>query len=379
MYGGLRLTALGLLALAGLAVEGWALAGGPDAEEKEEIVVTESDGQGMIWVASDDEKGAVVENRIVIRRDGDEGPFEIVTLGEAGEKGAYLGVSTREETKLSEGGARITRVYPDTPADRAGLEEGDIIVAANGKPIRGSAMLTETIHAGKPGDRIDFEVVRDGSRTTVTAELGERKGMRIVMPRFGSESWGDLSPEERARVEEEIARAREEAQRALESLRIEIPELKGHAQDLRWRALSLSAGRPKLGVELVDTTAELREHMGGRSDAGVLVGKVLKDSAAEKAGVLVGDLLVSVDGEPVSRPADVIRAVGENAGKTVELEVVRDGRVQTLTVTLPEDDPGEHSVRPRARFLAPHAPPAPPAAPAVAPPPPPSPTERRMV
>ncbi len=373
MHAGWKLTGLAVLAIAGLAIDGLAFADGtPEIETEEKIVVRTDDGDVHVLVAGGDE-GVWVAS-------GEDGPFEIVTFGEDGSGGAYLGVSTREETKLSEGGARITRVFPDTPAEKAGLAEGDVIVAANGKPVRGPAMLTETIHAAKPGDRITFEVVRDGDRKTVTAELAERKGMRIVMPRFGSKGWRDLSPEERERMEEEIARAGEEARKALEHLRIDIPRLGRDARALRLEAFGLASGRPKLGVELIDTTPELREHLGCRKDAGVLVGKVLEGSAAEKAGVKVGDLLVSIGGETVDTPGAVIRAVGRNAGKTVPIEVVRDGRVQSLTATLPEEESGE-AVRPRARVIAPPASPAPVAAPDP-PAPPPVPAlvlERRVV
>jgi predicted metalloprotease with PDZ domain len=374
MHAGWKLTGLAVLAIAGLAVDGLAFADGtPEIKTEEKIVVRTDDGNVHVRVSGDDDKAAWVAS-------GEEGPFEVVTFGEDGAGGAYLGVSTREETKLSEGGARITRIFPDTPAQRAGLEEGDVIVAANGKPIRGPAMLTETIHAAKPGDRIAFEVVRDGNRKTVTAELGERKGMRIVMPRFGSKGWEELSPEERARMEEEIARAKEEARKAIEHLDIEIPRFEGDGRALRLEALALAFGRPKLGVELVDTTPELREHLGGKPDAGVLVGKVLEGSAAEKAGVKVGDLLISIDGDSVETPGEVIRAVGRNAGKTITLEVVRDGRVERLTATLPEDESGG-AVRPRARVAAPPPPPVPAAAP-VPPVPPRVPArmpQRRMV
>ena len=384
----LRLAALAMLAIAGLVADGWALAGGTEKRARGEVVIRDDDGMVHVyksgdgddftWTSSDEEPGAVVEDRIVIRRNGDDGPFEIVTFGDSDEGGAYLGVSTREETKLSDGGARITRVFPETPAAKAGLMEGDVIVAADGRPVRGPAMLTEKIHAAKPGDRMNFEIVRGGKRSSVTAELEERKGMRIVMPRFDTNAWGEMPPEERARVEAEIERAQEEARKAVENLRIEIPELQSHARELRWRALSLRGNRPKLGVELVDTTAELREHFGGRQDAGVLVGKVVAGSAAEKAGVRVGDLLVSVAGEPVETPGDVIEAVSENAGKTIDIEVVRDGRLQKLTATLPEDEPEDGPVRPRAWAPVP-PPPAPPATPAAAPRPPAPPLDRRMV
>ncbi len=67
---------------------------------------------------------------------------------------AYLGVQLEEETEHPEGGARVTEIVDDSPADDAGLEEGDIIVAFDGHSVRGPVGLTKRIHdhrAGRPG------------------------------------------------------------------------------------------------------------------------------------------------------------------------------------------------------------------------------------
>src|SRR5512133_3026190 len=64
-----------------------------------------------------------------------------------------------------------------------------------------------------------------------------------------------------------------------------------------------------LGVSLIGITPELRAHYGAPKDAGVLVGRVEKDSAAAKAGLEVGDIVTSVGTEHVGTPGDVIRAL----------------------------------------------------------------------
>lgn len=325
------LALLGALALAGFAVEGWALADGK---------------KDATWVAAGDDDDRI-ERKIVIRRDGEDDPFEVMIFGDETGGGAFLGVSTREETKLAEGGARVVRVYPDTPAAKAGLEEGDVIVAFDGKPVRGPAMLTEKIHAAKPGDRVSLEVVRDGSRRSLSAELGERKGMRIVAPRFEGKGWNSLSPEERARIEEEVSRAQEEARKALENLRIEIPGNLGEdGFRHEWRFFGFD--RPRMGVELVETTPELRRHLGAPDGRGILVGKVLEGTPAEKAGVRVGDVVTSIAGRAVESASDLVDGVRESEGKTVDLEVVRDRRAMRLTITIPEREKETLPRRPKA-------------------------------
>ena len=90
-----------------------------------------------------------------------------------------------------------------------------------------------------------------------------------------------------------------------------------------------------LGVELTDLTPELRRHFGAHEDRGVLVGRVVEDSPAERAGLRVGDVITHIDGEPVTSSFDVTARIGGRAaGDVAALEVVRDGKVETLSATL---------------------------------------------
>ena len=92
-----------------------------------------------------------------------------------------------------------------------------------------------------------------------------------------------------------------------------------------------------LGVQLSDLTAELRTHFGVPEDAGVMVGKVVNDSPAFRAGVEVGDIVTAVDGEPVASASALAGAIGGHEdGDTVVLEVWRDGRVQKISAALEE-------------------------------------------
>jgi membrane-associated protease RseP (regulator of RpoE activity) len=93
------------------------------------------------------------------------------------------------------------------------------------------------------------------------------------------------------------------------------------------------------------------------------VGKILAGKPAERAGVRVGDLIVSVDGASVEDSGDLIEALSDKDGKTVDLEIVRDKKTMHLKVEIQkveDDEPGG----PRAELLAP-APPEPPAPPSL--------------
>lgn len=309
---------------ASCAVAGFARAADDDVvKRKKEIVITDGEGEPQVFVWNGDGPGV----------------FQM------GGSGPWLGVTLTEETKLDEGGARVTSVLPDSPAAKAGLEKGDVIVGFQGDVIRGPARLTERIHAAKAGDAVTLDVVRDGSRRTLRAELAERKnGFRMLAPEGLDEKMELLNEK-------------------LKNLK--IPDVEGLAP---LRELRFWGGGPRLGVELVSTTPELRRYLGASSEAGVLVGRVLPGTPAEKAGIKVGDVIVSIDGAPVEGAGDIVEAISEKAGKPVVVELVRDRRTVKVTATLPEasDDAPRG---PRAWAPAPPAPPAPPAAPAPPAPP----------
>ena len=92
-----------------------------------------------------------------------------------------------------------------------------------------------------------------------------------------------------------------------------------------------------IGVTLVEITPDLRAHYGAPRESGVLVSGVEPDTPAGRAGVVVGDVITSVDGKRARGTGDVSRAVRDKkGGETVELEVVRDRAPRKLTVTVEE-------------------------------------------
>jgi membrane-associated protease RseP (regulator of RpoE activity) len=124
------------------------------------------------------------------------------------------------------------------------------------------------------------------------------------------------------------------------------------------KRFAAAASGARLGVQITDITEELRTYFGAPLDQGVLVAKIEKDSPAEKAGVEVGDVIVSIDGAPVGESMDVINILGgHEAGDKVPVVVVRDGKRTELTATVAEatdeafggspGGPGKHGFRMR--------------------------------
>jgi S1-C subfamily serine protease len=84
---------------------------------------------------------------------------------------AYLGVQLGD---AQDGGAQIGSVRSGSPAADAGLRAGDVVVGAGGASIADGDALRNAVADRKPGDKLELEVKRNGSTTTVTVTLGTR-------------------------------------------------------------------------------------------------------------------------------------------------------------------------------------------------------------
>jgi S1-C subfamily serine protease len=86
----------------------------------------------------------------------------------------YLGVTPSLTTTDGRDGALIQEVAPDSPAAKAGIQPGDLVVSVDGKAIENYSEMIAAIRAHKPGDQVTLKVVRGGSETTITATLTQR-------------------------------------------------------------------------------------------------------------------------------------------------------------------------------------------------------------
>jgi serine protease Do len=207
----------------------------------------------------------------------------------------YLGVSVSEMTPdLAQGfglpektqGALVQQVVPKTPAAKAGIKEGDVVVALNGKPIRSSSELTRSVVIIPPGGKAQLTVLRGSEKKDITVTVAQRPEEEVL-----------------ARGEGEPGEGPGEAE--------------GGAQ-------AKSPKEAKLGLKLADLTAERAKQMGLEGTSGVLVAEVSQDGPAARAGIERGDLILEVNRQPVSRPAQVVDLVKKmKAGQVAVLRVRR--------------------------------------------------------
>jgi putative serine protease PepD len=86
----------------------------------------------------------------------------------------YLGVTPSPSATTGRDGALIQEVAPDSPAAKAGIQPGDLVVSIDGKAIENYSEMIAAIRAHQPGDQVTIGIVRGGNETTITATLTER-------------------------------------------------------------------------------------------------------------------------------------------------------------------------------------------------------------
>src|SRR5262245_59413799 len=143
-------------------------------------------------------------------------------------KGGFLGVSTerlsnRAKDSLNiDGGARVAAVTPQSPAEKAGLKEGDVILAVDGQKVFSPEDLSEIVGEKESGTDVEINYLRKGKPRTARAELIGRSGMERF---FGGSPQMDLRTMpglgSRDRQIEDLEKQIEELRKSLDSLRQE--------------------------------------------------------------------------------------------------------------------------------------------------------------
>jgi putative serine protease PepD len=85
---------------------------------------------------------------------------------------AYLGVQISDTA--DDTGAQVSRVVSGSPADKAGLQVGDVVTAIDGKTVSTSDDLTAIVATYQPGDKATLTVKRNGSSKTISLTFGQR-------------------------------------------------------------------------------------------------------------------------------------------------------------------------------------------------------------
>jgi serine protease Do len=105
-------------------------------------------------------------------------------------------------------------------------------------------------------------------------------------------------------------------------------------------------GSSWLGVETHEVTADKAKELKLSAERGVVLGKIVPDSPAAKAGLKENDVVTEINGQRIEGAAQFRRMIHEiPAGRTVQLTVWRDGRTQTISATLGKSEQGRHAMK----------------------------------
>jgi serine protease Do len=239
----------------------------------------------------------------------------VFTLVQAKSSGAWLGVYTQEvDRDLSEAfglaidrGAIINEVVEDSPAEKAGLKEDDIIIAVNGQKVFDSEDLQDFIYDAQPGDKVTINLMRDDQKMDVTAELEKRPRRMRDRDRWFSWDWDAPTPPRPPKAPK-------------------VPDIGQY--------VFYGDEYGYIGVSLTDLSEDAAMALGAQR-AGVLINEVVEDSPAEKAGLKPGDIIVAVDGEKVLDARDVQELVRDHdEGDIARVDVIRNREKSTIEVTV---------------------------------------------
>lgn len=229
--------------------------------------------------------------------------------------GSFIGVGIQEinsdrakTLKLpEEAGVEITRVDSDSPAEKAGLKTGDVVLQFNGQKVEGIEQFSRQVRETPAGREVKLEIFRNGAPQTVAVKVGQRTLPRVTQPLIQPSLPGGLG---------------------------RLPDVP--RSFLSWRS-------PMLGVEAESLDGQLADYFGVKE--GVLVRSVLKGSAAEKAGIKAGDVITRVDDSKIATPADISSRLRSVQGKTVPVALMRDRKEVSVSVTVETDSQPETPFR----------------------------------
>lgn len=195
-------------------------------------------------------------------------------------------------------GALVAKVVPGGPAQKAGLDTGDVIVSFDGKAIASTNALTRSVAETPVGKTVNVEIIRKGKRQTVRATLGE--------------------------LEAAMASAKQDGAQKADAAR---PRAGRNETDLA-----------DLGMRIAPLTKELRQKHDIKDDVkGVVVTDVEPEGPAAKRDVRVGDVIIEMAQSEIRSTDDAVemlKALKDAKRKVALLQIQRSGEPRFVPVPL---------------------------------------------
>jgi C-terminal processing protease CtpA/Prc len=287
-----------------------------------------------------------------------EHAFELLSdahnLSVFGGSSSYLGVYLEEvtsdrakELRLSEErGAVVMKVVEGSPAEKAGMKENDVITSFNGRRVDTVRELQRLLGETPAGRNVQFEIIRNGAHQTISATMTKRS------PQVGVWRQGLFDEEALKRnqrmAEESFKHSQDMAKLSERSLNRDF----GNFNFVSPHSFMFYRGS-RLGIAVESMTDQLAEYFGVKGGHGVLVAEVKENSAAAKAGLKAGDVIIAIDGQKVDDIQKLLEATNKKEEGTVTLTIVRNRSEQSITLTLEKAERRPlQAPRPRTRVIA---------------------------
>ena len=239
--------------------------------------------------------------------------------------GPQLGVRLEEVDKdvvsrlklKEEKGALVVEVLEKSAAEKAGIHKDDVIVRFQGESVLTAAQLSRIVRDVPEGRRVDIDLIRAGAPLKVTATLEKAE-------------WSDRPDMP------DVAELRDRLTSRMEGMPRNFDfKFNGNGQG---PMVFMREGRGRLGITYTEIGDQLAAYFKAPKDSAILVNSVVEGSAADKAGIKAGDLLIKLGGASIENGDDLQDAVRDiEPGKPASLTVLRDGRSIDLSVTISEE------------------------------------------
>jgi S1-C subfamily serine protease len=198
-----------------------------------------------------------------------------------------------------DGGVLVGQVVDGSPADQAGIKEGDVILKVDGTAVESPETLGELIRAKSDGELVNIQLQR-----------GEETRIATVTLAAAPEGFQESTP------------------------------APGRGHNPEWfggdeRENREPAKHGYLGVMTQPLSKELGEYFGIKEGSGALVSEVVESSPADKVGLRAGDVITQIDDREIEGPGDLLRTMRDiEEAKTVKVTWIRDKKTRHGSVEL---------------------------------------------
>jgi len=217
--------------------------------------------------------------------------------------GSTLGVTVHDPRPAEAGGGPAGVVIDDvqagSPAEKAGLKRGDVLVEFDGERVRSVRQFARLVQETAPGRTVKATMMRDGRRSEIemTPREDQHGGHTLIHPDFGNymRDFGRL----------------------------------GDSFNFDFDVDVMGGGR-RLGVTVEPLTSQLADYFAAKE--GLLITSVADASAASRAGLKAGDVITSLAGHPVRTRQDLLTALRDAREDEVSIGIVREKKEMTVKV-----------------------------------------------